>query len=98
MRRRMKKPKELSIRKYVAAVGSLNNSLPVFPNGKELDKITPGEILEILEWSIPESWRTKFDLDGYVPTDFTKERFMTTVNRKYGCEKMLCKATALVQT
>ena len=77
MRRRMKKPKELSIRKYVAAVGRLNNSLPVFPNGKESDKITPGEILEILEWSIPESWRTKFDLDGYVPTDFTKERFMT---------------------
>ncbi len=73
----MKKPKELSIRKYVAAVGRLNNSLPVFPNGKESDKITPGEILEILEWSIPESWRTKFDLDGYVPTDFTKERFMT---------------------
>ena len=77
MRRRMKKPKELSIRKYVAAVGRLNNSLPVFPNGKESDKITPQEILEILEWSIPESWRTKFDLDGYVPTDFTKERFMT---------------------
>jgi hypothetical protein len=73
----MQKPKELSIRKYVAAVGRLNNSLPVFPNGKESDKINPGEILEILEWSIPKSWRTKFDLDGYVPTDFTKERFMT---------------------
>jgi hypothetical protein len=61
----------------VAAVGRLNNSLPVFSNGKESDKFTPGEILEILEWSIPENWRTKFDLDGYVPTDFTKERFMT---------------------
>jgi hypothetical protein len=77
MRRRMRKPKELSIRKYVAAVGRLNNSLPVFPNGKESDKFTPREILEILEWSIPKSWRTKFDLDGYVPTEFTKERFMT---------------------
>jgi hypothetical protein len=62
--RGMKKPKELSIRKYVAAVGRLSNSLPVFPNGKELEKFTPGEILEILEWSIPENWRTKFDLDG----------------------------------
>jgi hypothetical protein len=61
----------------VAAVGRLNNSLPVFPNSKESDKITPGEILEILEWSIPKNWRTKFNLDGYVPTDFTKERFMT---------------------
>jgi hypothetical protein len=77
MQRRMQKPKELSIRKYVAAVGRLNNSLPVFPNGKESDKFTPGEILEILKWSIPENWRTKFDLDGYVPIEFTKERFMT---------------------
>ena len=73
----MRKPKELSIRKTVAAVGRLNNSLPLFPNGKESDKFTPGEILEILEWSIPEVWRTKFDLDGYVPTEFTKEKFMT---------------------
>jgi hypothetical protein len=78
MRRCTRKPKELSIRKYVAAVGRLiNNSLPVFPYSKELDKITPQEILEILEWSIPENWRTKFDLDGYVPTEFTRERFMT---------------------
>ena len=77
MRRRMRKPKELSIRKTVAAVGRLNNSLPLFPNGKESDKFTPGEILEILEWSIPEVWRTKFDLAGYVPTEFTKEKFMT---------------------
>ena len=77
MRRRMRKPKELPIRKTVAAVGRLNNSLPLFPSGKESDKFTPGEILEILEWSIPESWRAKFDLAGYVPTEFTKERFMT---------------------
>jgi hypothetical protein len=77
MQCRMQKPKELLIWKTVAAVGRLNNSLPVFPNGKESDKFTPREILEILEWSIPESWRAKFDLDGYVPTEFTKERFMT---------------------
>jgi hypothetical protein len=32
MRCRMRKPKELLIRKTVATVGRLNNSLPVFPN------------------------------------------------------------------
>jgi hypothetical protein len=74
----MQKPEELSIRKTVATVGRLfNNSLPLFPNGKESDKFTPWEILKILEWSIPEVWRTKSDLDGYVPTEFTKEWFMT---------------------
>jgi hypothetical protein len=74
----MQMPTELPIRKTVAAVGRLNNSLPLFPNStRETDKFTAGEILEILEWSIPEVWRTKFNLDGYVPMEFTKERFMT---------------------
>jgi hypothetical protein len=77
MRRRMRKPKELSLRKTVAAVGRLNNSLPLFPNGSDSDKFTPEDIMEILEWSIPEAWRTKFDLDGYVPTEFGKARFIT---------------------
>jgi hypothetical protein len=77
MRRRMRKSKELSLRKTVAAVGRLNNSLSLFPNGTETDKFTSAEIMEILEWSIPEAWRTKFDLDGYVPTEFHKERFIT---------------------
>jgi hypothetical protein len=55
MQRRMRKPKELPIQKTVAAVGRLNNSLRLYPGGKESNKFTPGEILEILEWSIPES-------------------------------------------
>jgi hypothetical protein len=73
----MQKPKELSIQKTVAGIERLNNSLPLFPNDKEAGKFTPGQILEILEWSIPKAWRTKLDLDRYVPTEFTKERFMT---------------------
>jgi hypothetical protein len=77
MQRCMQRPKELSIWKTVAAVGRLNNSLPLFLNGRESDKFTHGGILEILEWSILEIWRTKFDLDGYVPTEFNKEWFMT---------------------
>ena len=68
------KAQGVSIRKTVAAIGRLNNSLPLFPNGTKSDKFTTGEMLEILEWSIPELWRTKFDLDGYVRTDFVTER------------------------
>jgi hypothetical protein len=49
MRCCMQKPKELSIQKTVAAVGRLNSSLPLFPNGKGSDKFTSREILEILE-------------------------------------------------
>jgi hypothetical protein len=62
--------------KTIAAVGRLSNSLPLFPSGNESDRFTPGEILKILEWSIPESWRAKFNLAGYGPTEFTKECFV----------------------
>jgi len=76
MRRGMKKPKELSFRKTASAVGRLNNCLPLFPGGSESDKFTTNEIVELLEWSIPKTWRTKFDLDGYVPTNFSKDRLI----------------------
>ena len=77
MRRAMRKPKELSFRKTAAAVGRLNNSLPLFPNGSDADKFSDAEVVELLEWSIPQTWRTKFDLDGYVPTEGTKAQLIT---------------------
>jgi hypothetical protein len=71
------KANELSIQKTMTAV-RLNNSLPLFPNVKEAEKFTLKEFLKILEWSIPKAWRTnKFNLDGYVQTEFTEERSMT---------------------
>jgi hypothetical protein len=77
MLRGLKKPKELSFRKTAVALGRLNNSLPLFPNASTADKFTDEEIVEILEWAIPQHWRSKFDLDGYVPTDFLKPRLVT---------------------
>jgi hypothetical protein len=71
------KPTELPIHTTVAAGGRPYNTPPLFPDGKESDTFTPGEMLEILEWSIPKVWRTKFDSGGYVLTEFTMERFMT---------------------
>jgi hypothetical protein len=67
----------LSFRKTAVALGRLNNSLPLFPNASTADKFTDEEIVEILEWAIPQHWRSKFDLDGYVPTDFLKPRLVT---------------------
>jgi hypothetical protein len=31
-------------------------------------KFSEGELLGLLEWSLPATWRAKFDLDGYIPT------------------------------
>ena len=73
MRRGMKKPKELSFRKTASAFGRLSNCLPLFPTGSETDQFSTLEIAELLEWTMPKSWRTKFNLDGYVPTNHGKD-------------------------
>ena len=79
MRRGMRKPKELSFRKTAAAVGRLNNSLPLFPSATVADKFSDEEIVELLECSIPQAWHTKFDLDGYTPTEHDKARLITVI-------------------
>ena len=77
MRRGMKKPRELSFRKTASAVGRLNNCLSFFPGASEADKFNKTEVVELLEWSIPQNWKTKFDLDGYIPTQHSKDRLVT---------------------
>ena len=76
MRRHLKKPATMKYRLLQAKVLKMNKSLPLFPGGNEESKFTPQEILEILEFSLPAQWRTKFDLDGYVPTDHDRRRLL----------------------
>ena len=76
MNRRMYKPTELTTRQTAAAINRLNNSLPFFPGGSLSSKFTDAEIVELLEWSLPPTWRAKFDLDGYIPTLDTKSRLI----------------------
>jgi hypothetical protein len=64
----MFKPTELTTRQTAAAIDRLNNALPLFPLGTDASKSTNIEIIGLLEWSLPPAWRTKFDLDGYIPT------------------------------
>lgn len=76
MQRGMKKPYDLSTRKTAAALTRINNSLPFFPGATENDKFSDAEIVGLLEWSLPQSWRAKFDLDGYVPTQESKAKLI----------------------
>jgi len=77
MRRGMKKPKELSFRKTAAAVGRINSCLPMFPTGTVADIFSETDIIELLEWCIPQPWRKTFDLKGYIPTNHSKARLIT---------------------
>ena len=77
MRRHMKKPAGMSYRLMQAKVLKMNKSLPLFPDATMESKFTSAELLELLEFSLPASWRAKFDLDGYVPTKHDRARLLT---------------------
>ena len=76
MRRKMCKPTDMSFRKTVAAVVRINNSIPYFPGATVADKFSEAEIIELLEWSIPQTWRNKFDLEGYIPSLETRTKLV----------------------
>src|SRR5688500_2329999 len=72
MRKTLRKPKDLTTRQTAAALSRTNNCLPLFPGGDEDSKFTPSELLEILECSLPFTWRQKFDYEGCIPSDWDK--------------------------
>jgi Tfp pilus assembly protein PilE len=76
MNRGMRKPYELTTRKTAAAITWINNALPLLPGGTDASKFSNAEVIGLLEWSLPPSWRSKFDLDGYIPTLGTKAKLI----------------------
>ena len=76
MRRHMKKPAHMSYRTFQAKVLQINGFLPSFPGGTAADKFTDTELLGILEYALPVHWHSKFDLDGYVPTEHNRARLL----------------------
>ena len=76
MRRHMLKPPDVGVRKMASAVTQMNSKLIRFAGATEEDLFSAAELLEILEWTLPPSWRAKFDATGYVPTEHNKARLI----------------------
>ena len=72
----MKKPSGMSYRLLQAKVMKMNRSLPLFPEATQDSRFSNAELLELLEFALPATWRSKFDLDGYVPTKHDMARLM----------------------
>jgi hypothetical protein len=68
MNRKIFKPVELTTRQMAASINRLNNALPFFPTETEASKFSEIELIGLLEWSLPTTWRAKFDLDSYILT------------------------------
>ena len=76
MRKYMKKPANMKYRILQAKVMKMNRNLAYFPEGSEDSKFSNQELLEILEFSLPQTWAAKFDLDSYVPTKHDLSRLL----------------------
>jgi hypothetical protein len=72
----MFKPVELTTRQMAASINCLNNASPFFPNAAEASKFSEVELIGLLEWSLPVTWRAKFDLDCYIPTLHSKAKLI----------------------
>ena len=85
----MKKPKDLPIRRFSAALSRLNNALPLFPGGKEESKFSQMEIIQIMEWAVPNEWRSKFNLDSYTPQIILRLSSLKNVKPWKGMKKSI---------
>ena len=66
----------MTTRQMAASINCLNNALSFFPNAKEALTFSEVELIGLLEWSLPVTWRAKFDLDGYIPTLHSKTKLI----------------------
>ena len=81
MNRYMKKPHDLPTKSFVAAVSRINNYLPFFPKATNSSKYDEEELIGLMEFALPKSWRDAFDLKGYVPSQSDKLEFIDQCER-----------------
>jgi hypothetical protein len=81
MNRKMFKPVELTIRQMAASIHRLSNALTFFSTASEASKFSEIELIGLLEWSLPATWRAKFDLDSYIPTLHSRTKLIVAMER-----------------
>jgi hypothetical protein len=72
----MRKPAGMGIRQFIAAISQMNEKRIRFPGATKADLFKADQLVELAEFALPDSWRAKFDLAGYVPTNFDKYRLI----------------------
>jgi hypothetical protein len=73
MNKYMKKPFDLSAKMMSMALSHINNYLPSFLDGDANSKYTDAELVGLLDFSLPASWRKAMDLKGYVASQHDKK-------------------------
>ena len=81
MRRFLRKPADMKIREFTARLQEINDYLPKFPPFGENQKLPQDEIRDIVEFSIPDSWRNHATSQGFDIMNHTLMEFVEFCER-----------------
>ena len=80
MRRFVRKPMEMKTRDYVARLSELNSYLPSFPpvtaGGSAPEKLPDDEIVDLLEFGVPNAWQREMIIQDFDPLQHTIAEFV----------------------
>ena len=85
MRRFIRKPNTMTTREYVARLTEINGYLPLFPPVKEGEAhptaLPQDEIVDLLEYGVPNSWQRSMILQDFNPLQHTVTEFVQFCER-----------------
>jgi len=67
MRRFIRKPRDLSARKFVARLFEINEYLHMFPPFQPNQQLPLDELLDIAEFAVPATWQRTMRMHGFIP-------------------------------
>ena len=83
LRRFLRKPKEMPIKKFAARVTEINSCLKYFPkeNGNAPSSLPVDEVVDMLEFGCPPSWQKEMILQDFDTTTATVKQFVDFCER-----------------
>jgi hypothetical protein len=81
MRRHMRKPREMTTREFAARLTELNDYLNEFPPFGQDQILEPDELIDILEFGVPNSWQRNMVMHGFDPMNHTPTEFVEFCER-----------------
>lgn len=85
LRRVLRKKADVTVKQFVDRVLELNNYLARFPpttvGGPEPDILSDEDVMELLEFGVPNSWRNQMTMQGFIPKQHTVQEFIEVCQR-----------------
>jgi hypothetical protein len=84
LRRFVRKPLTMNVRKFVARIQEVNNYLPFFPPqvlGEPIQKLDDDEVIDLMEFGVPRAWQKKMEEHNFDSTNTTIGEFLAFCER-----------------